>query len=48
MLLIRGDELIAPKGATRLQAGDHLFVFGQKEDRAFLELLFGQREEDGG
>lgn len=47
MLLLRGDELIAPKGDTRLQAGDHLFVFGQKEDRAFLELLFGHRGEDG-
>lgn len=47
MLLLRGDELIAPKGDTRLEAGDHLFVFGQREDRAFLELLFGHRDEEG-
>jgi NhaP-type Na+/H+ and K+/H+ antiporter len=26
--------------------GDHLFVFCQAEDRAFLELLFGHREAE--
>lgn len=44
MLLIRGEELIAPRGTTLLGPGDHLFVFCKPEDRAFIDLLFGRHD----
>jgi cell volume regulation protein A len=44
MLILRGDELIAPKGRTVLAAGDHVFVFCRPEDQPFIHLLFGQPE----
>lgn len=45
VLLVRGEELIAPRGSTVLKPGDHAYVFCQPEDHAFLELLFGQSQE---
>lgn len=45
MLIVRGQELIAPKGNTVLQPGDHVHVFAPAEDRALLHLLFGRAEE---
>jgi cell volume regulation protein A len=45
-LLVRGDELIAPRGDTRLQSQDHVYVFCRPEDRAYMELLFGRPLED--
>jgi cell volume regulation protein A len=45
-MLVRGQELIAPRGATRLQPGDHVYVFAHKEDQPFLQLMFGRPEED--
>lgn len=42
VLLIRGDTIMACRGGTRMQAGDHVYVFCQDEDRPFIELLFGQ------
>ncbi|HEX4462279.1 MAG TPA: TrkA C-terminal domain-containing protein, partial [Polyangia bacterium] len=44
MLVVRGDELIAPRGATELRSGDHLFVFCRPEDRRSIDLLFGREE----
>jgi cell volume regulation protein A len=44
MLVIRGDQLVAPRGPTRLEPGDHVYVFCRPEDRAFLQLLFGQEQ----
>jgi cell volume regulation protein A len=41
MLIVRADELIAPRGATMLQPHDHVFVFCKPEDRPTIELLFG-------
>ncbi|MGZ3429302.1 MAG: potassium/proton antiporter [Polyangia bacterium] len=41
MLIVRQEELIAPRGATVLQAHDHVFVFCKPEDRPTIELLFG-------
>jgi cell volume regulation protein A len=46
MLILRGDELIAPRGATRFVAGDHVYVFSPPADRPLLTLLFGAQEED--
>lgn len=45
MLVVRGGELVAPKGDTALLPGDHAYLFCRREDRAFLELLFGRPEE---
>jgi cell volume regulation protein A len=44
-LIVRGQELIAPKGNTVLHAGDHVYVLTPPEDRAFIELMFGRPEE---
>ncbi len=44
MLIVRGDELIAPRGSSELRAGDHLFVFCRPEDRRSIDLLFGREE----
>ena len=40
-LLVRGREVIAAKGTTRLQPGDHVYVFFREADRPLVELLFG-------
>jgi potassium/hydrogen antiporter len=45
MLLVRGRELIAPKGHTELRHGDHVYVFCRPEDRRMLRLLFAGEEE---
>jgi potassium/hydrogen antiporter len=45
VLVVRGRELVAPKGRTVLQAGDHVYVFSRPEDRPVLQLLFGRPEE---
>jgi potassium/hydrogen antiporter len=45
MLLVRGDQLLAPRGATTLAEGDVVYVFCRADDRATLELLFGGRVE---
>lgn len=41
----RDRELIPPNGSFCLQAGDHVFVLARREDRGFIELLFGGAEE---
>jgi cell volume regulation protein A len=45
-LVVRGSHLIAPRGSTLLEAGDHVFIFCHEEDRSYLELLFGRAEGD--
>lgn len=45
-LLVRGNELIAPKGDTVLQPGDHVYVFALPEDFPFIQLMFGRPEAD--
>mgnify|MGYP001284949915 CR=1 FL=1 len=45
MLVVRGNEMIAPKGQTRLEPGDHVYVFCQPDDRPFVQLMFGRPEE---
>ncbi|NMO18308.1 potassium/proton antiporter [Pyxidicoccus fallax] len=46
MLLVRGQELLAPRGDTVFQPGDHVYVFSHSEDLGFLRLLFGQQEDE--
>ena len=45
VLVVRKGELIAPKGRTRLESGDHVYVYFRSEDRPFIELLFGGPED---
>jgi cell volume regulation protein A len=45
-LIIRGDEMIPPKGATVLLPGDHIYVFAKPEDRHFMLLMFGRPEDE--
>lgn len=46
MLIVRGRELLAPKGPTVLAAGDHVYLFTRAADRPLLLLMFGRPEED--
>jgi cell volume regulation protein A len=43
-LIVRGQELIAPRGQTVLQPGDHIYVFSRPEDKPFIQLMFGRPE----
>jgi len=46
MVVVRGSELIAPRGPVELRAGDHLFVVCKREDLPLLELMFGSHEDE--
>jgi cell volume regulation protein A len=45
MLIVRGGQLLAPRGDTELRPGDHVYVFCRRQDRQLVELLFGSPEE---
>ncbi len=45
-LIIRGNEMIPPKGSTVLMPGDYIYLFARPEDRQFILLMFGRPEED--
>jgi cell volume regulation protein A len=50
-MVLRGDDVIAPRGATQFEVGDHVCVFVSRSDRPLLDLLFGRAEgeaSDGG
>jgi cell volume regulation protein A len=44
-LIVRGQRLIAPKGSTELEPGDHVYVFSRPEDRGMIQLMFGRPQE---
>lgn len=44
VLVVRGGELLAPKGRTVLRPGDHVYLFTRPEDRPMLQLMFGRPE----
>jgi potassium/hydrogen antiporter len=44
VLVVRGKDLIAPRGNTRIEPQDHVYVFFKSKDRPTLELLFGSPE----
>ena len=46
MLIVRGQELVPPRGQTLLRSGDHVYVFARPEDKPLVQLLFGRLEED--
>jgi Trk K+ transport system NAD-binding subunit len=43
-MIVRGRELIAPKGTTRLEIGDHAYVLAKPDDAQMVRLLFGRPE----
>ncbi|MEO8562524.1 MAG: potassium/proton antiporter [bacterium] len=43
-MIVRGRELIAPKGSTRLEPGDHAYVLSRPESAEMVRLLFGRPE----
>jgi potassium/hydrogen antiporter len=43
-MIVRGRELIAPKGDTRLEVGDHAYVLSKPDGVAMVQLLFGHPE----
>lgn len=45
-LVVRGDELVPPKGSTVLRPGDHVYLVAQPEDRPLIQLMFGRPQED--
>jgi cell volume regulation protein A len=45
-LIVRGQELVAPKGTTMLLPGDHVYIFARPEDRPLIQLMFGRPEAD--
>jgi cell volume regulation protein A len=45
-LILRGDELVSPRGNTQMLAGDHIYVFCKPEDLPLVQLLFGQQVHD--
>jgi len=45
VLVVRGEELIAPRGKTVLLPGDHVYVFCRPEDKPFIQFLFGRPQE---
>lgn len=46
MLVVRGRDLVAARGRTTLQPGDHVYVFAPPAEKAFVQLLFGRPEEE--
>jgi cell volume regulation protein A len=45
VLVVRGEELVAPRGSTVLQPEDHVYIFCRSNDKPFIELLFGRSHE---
>jgi cell volume regulation protein A len=44
-LVVRGSEIVTPRGPTILEAGDQLCIFATPASRPFLHLLFGGAAE---
>jgi cell volume regulation protein A len=45
-MIVRGDDLIPPKGSTMVEPGDHVYVITRSEDLSEIQLLFGKPEND--
>jgi cell volume regulation protein A len=43
-VIVRGRTLVAPKGSTMLEVGDHVYVLTRPADLDTIELLFGRPE----
>ena len=45
-MIVRGRQLVAARGDTVLERGDHAYVFFLPQDRPYIELLFGRPEDE--
>ena len=45
-IIVRGRELVPPKGDTRIESGDHVYIFAHTEDLYLIRLMFGRPEAD--
>jgi len=45
ILIVRGDDLLPARGATRIRAGDFVYVFCREEDEPSVGLLLGRPAE---
>lgn len=45
-MITRANTIIPPRGSTRLQAGDHLFVVLSPDTRAFVDFVFAHRDNE--
>lgn len=45
VLIVRGTELVPPRGHTSLEPGDHVYVVTRPEDEGLVQLMFGQRHD---
>jgi len=46
MLIVRGTDLIPPRGNVRLEPGDHVYIFSKPDDEPSIALWFGQRIDE--
>lgn len=46
MLIVRGSELIPPRGGVTLAPGDHVYIFCKPQDEPAVALWFGQRIDE--
>lgn len=44
-LIIRGQDMIPPRGTTTLEHGDYVYVVARPQDRELIFLMFGRPEE---
>jgi potassium/hydrogen antiporter len=45
-MIVRGQDVVPPKGSTTITVGDHVYVFARPEDRPLMHLMFGRPESD--
>jgi cell volume regulation protein A len=45
-LIVRKNQLVPPRPGTTLEAGDHVHLIAAREDRGFIQLMFGRPEEE--
>ena len=45
-MIVRGKDVVPPKGSTTITVGDHVYVFARTEDRPVIHLMFGRAEGD--
>jgi cell volume regulation protein A len=48
ILIIRGDDLLAPRDDLPIEPGDHVYLLCDPHDCTLVRLLFGHEEKDDG
>jgi potassium/hydrogen antiporter len=46
-MIARGQEVIPPRGTTKIEAGDHVFVVMKPQGRSLVDRLFGRKVARG-